>query len=54
MNEEPTIDEMIRDLERLGWKRWRNNPNIWEAPWGDLYRGPYRAWTIATKKPDAP
>lgn len=43
----PSIDEMLADLKRLGWKPWRKNRTMWQSPFGSLFRGPYRAWTVA-------
>jgi len=46
----PTIDQMVEELHRLGWRRSKNNATTWIAPWGALFRGPYLAWCVATGK----
>jgi len=39
------IEEMKRDLRRGGWKEIRHD--LWENLMnGQIYRGPYKAWTI--------
>lgn len=42
----PTIQEMIAELEAAGWRMWKRHHTIWQSPWGALFRGPYKAWTI--------
>jgi len=39
---QPTIEQMIEELRLAGWTRLR--ANIWRAPQGGLFRGPYGAW----------
>lgn len=46
-----TPEEWRDDLLRLGWTTWKKNPFLWQSPDGRLYRGPYRAWTVATGTP---
>lgn len=46
MNADPQthIDEMKQDLLGGGWTEF--NYFTWKAPWGALFYGPYKAWTI--------
>lgn len=46
---EPTIDVMIVELQRAGWKRasWKRlRLSVWESPDGQYWRGPYGAWKV--------
>jgi hypothetical protein len=43
---QPTIQEMISALEAAGWHKWKGHATIWVSPWGALFRGPFKAWTI--------
>ena len=45
-----TPDEMEKDLFRLGWSMYNGNPFLWQSPDGLIFRGPYKAWCIATGK----
>jgi len=38
------VEQWIRDLKEAGWHPWNDNPTVWLAPCGHLFRGPYRAW----------
>lgn len=42
------VERWERDLQRLGWKRYRNMWTVWQAPSGALHQGPYGAWLVAT------
>ena len=46
MNEvhDPDIEQMERDLRGGGWEEVMFS--VWRSPWGELYRGPYRAWHV--------
>lgn len=41
-----SIEQMVKDLEASGWSRWRGHMTVWQAPTGDLYRGPALAWKL--------
>lgn len=48
--ERVSLDQMLADLKRLGWRRWKGHQMIWVSPAGQMFRGPYLAWCIATGK----
>lgn len=41
-------ERWIFELESLGWRK--QSATVWVSPEGHLYRGPYKAWCLATKK----
>jgi hypothetical protein len=45
----PTMDEMKIQLDSLGWKKY-GGFSAWQAPDGRIFRGPYKAWCVATGK----
>ena len=44
----PSVEEMMRELQELGWTMWRNHRTVWQSPDGRLFRGPALAWKVAT------
>lgn len=39
-----SIERMQQDLLNGGWRKVRFD--LWETPWGVMYRGPHKAWHI--------
>lgn len=48
MKNTPTVEEMIADLLRRGWSKYKNHSTIWVSPDGLMFRGPHRAWMVAS------
>jgi hypothetical protein len=44
MKIEQDWDKWERELKEAGWKP--HGSSHWIAPWGDWYRGPYKAWCV--------
>jgi len=42
MNSDITVEQMIEELKKGGWKKWRKD--IWKSPQGAMYYGPAGAW----------
>lgn len=40
------VDRWIAELKAAGWVRHATNSEIWIAPSGGWYRGPFKAWQI--------
>ncbi len=47
-----SIEEMIDQLEKAGWKRV--STTIWRSPNGGMYRGPYGAWKVMAGTREVP
>jgi hypothetical protein len=45
---EQPADKWQRELREAGWREVR--ATIWKAPGGELFRGPYHAWQVMTKR----
>ena len=47
---EHDIEKWQRELREAGWKpyriRGRDSITMWQAPSGNVYRGPYHAWRV--------
>jgi hypothetical protein len=41
---EQDSEKWVRELKEAGWKS--HGISHWIAPWGDWYRGPYKAWCV--------
>lgn len=44
-----SVKQMVKELERAGWKRWEGRLTVWESPKGYLFRGPAKAHEVMLK-----
>jgi hypothetical protein len=44
-----SVTTWVRELEAAGWRK--HTSTSWYSPWGQLYRGPYKAWCVMRGMP---